>query len=367
MNAPIPFLDLAAGLAELRDEIDAAIDRTLSAGSYILGPEVESFEAEFASYCETRHCIGVGNGLDALQLVLRALEIGAGSEVLVPAYTAVATWMAVSAVGARPVGVDVDPLTWTMDPALAAAAVTPATRAIIPVHLFGRMADMQALETLGTAASLSVIEDAAQAHGARSGGRRAGSLGRAGCFSFYPTKNLGAFGDGGAIVTSDDSLACEVRRVRSYGWRDRGVSEVLGLNTRLDELQASILRVKLRRLDEWNDRRRALVRRYAEALSDVPGIRPPAHPRAGDEAVWHLYVAETDDRDVVARRAATRGVMTLVHYEPLPHLTPAYRALGWGDGDFPVAEGLARRALSLPMWPQLAADAPRQVAESLRP
>ena len=361
---PLPFLDLAAGLAETRDEIDAAIAAVLGRSSYVLGPEVEAFEAEFARYCGVRHCIGVGNGLDALQLVLRALGIGPGDEVLVPAYTAVATWMAVSAVGARPVGVDVDPRSWTIDPARAAARVTGATRAILPVHLFGRTADMQAVGAVAAAHGLTVVEDAAQAHGARRGGRRAGSLARAGCFSFYPTKNLGALGDGGAITTDDDALADDLRRRRTYGWAERGVSELLGLNSRLDELQAAILRVRLRRLDGWNDRRRALAAAYATALADLPGVLAPP---PDDEAVWHLYVAECDGRDERAARAAARGVATLVHYDPLPHLTPAYRALGHAPGDFPVAERLAARALSLPLWPQLAGDVPARVAAALTP
>jgi dTDP-4-amino-4,6-dideoxygalactose transaminase len=366
VSASVPFLDLQAGLAELRGEIDDAIARTLAGGQYVLGPAVGAFEAAFASYCERDHCIGVGNGLDALQLVLRAHGIGAGDEVLVPAFTAVATWMAVSAVGAQPVGVDVDPLTWTIDPACAAAAVTSATRAVLPVHLFGRMADMRAIGELAATRSLVVIEDAAQAHGARQDGARAGSRGVAGCFSFYPTKNLGAIGDGGAIVTSSPELADDLRLLRSYGWRTRGVSERIGFNTRLDEIQAAILEVKLRRLDEWNDRRRRVAALYSDALADAPGIRPPVAPPVAAEHVWHLYVIETDDPSRLARQAAARGVTTLVHYDPLPHLTPAYRALGCGPGDFPVAERLSRRALSLPIWPQLAPDTAERVVEALR-
>lgn len=360
----VPFLDLAAGLEELGGEVDAAFARVRDSGRYILGPEVEAFEREFAKYCGARHCVGVANGFDAIQLLLRAAGVGSGDEVLVPAYTAVATWMAVSAVGAVPVGVDVDARTWTLDPGRLEEAIGARTKAILPVHLFGLPADMGAIAQVAARHRLLVFEDAAQAHGAHYQGRTVGSLGRAAAFSFYPTKNLGALGDGGAVVTDDEEIADNVRLLHTYGWRARSDSEIKGLNSRLDELQAALLRVKLARLDDWNERRRRIANRYREALGDASEIALPFVPEWA-EPVWHLFVISAEDPQAVRSRLERRGIGTLVHYDPLPHLTPAYRADGWSEGMFRVAEDLASRALSLPMHPQLSAEACGEVVAAL--
>lgn len=360
--APVPYLDLHASVAELRAETDDAISRVLGSGRYVLGPEVEAFESEFAAYCGVRHCIGVGNGLDALQLLLRALQIGPGDEVVVPGYTAVATWMAATLVGATPVGADIGATTWTLDPDRVAAAVTRRTRAVIAVHLFGHPAAMESLAQLADHYGLVLIEDAAQAHGALHNGLRAGGLARAAAFSFYPTKNLGALGDGGAITTNDDELADAVRRLRTYGWRERDISELKGVNSRLDELQAAILRVRLRHLERWNLRRAEIAAFYRAALADRVGT-PTVAPWA--EPVWHLFVITTRNRDALREELARRGIGTLVHYSPLPHLTPAYRADGWTDGALPIAERLAEMSVSLPLYPQLRDEACREVVDAV--
>ena len=359
---PVPYLDLHAAVAELQAETDEAIRRVLESGRFVLGNEVEAFEGEFAAFCGIRHCIGVGNGLDALQLLLRALEIGPGDEVVVPAYTAVATWMAVTLVGATPVGADVDGATWNVDPDRVAAAVTPRTRAVIAVHLFGQPAAMESLAELAHRNGLVLIEDAAQAHGARYDGHRTGGLARAAAFSFYPTKNLGALGDAGAVTTDDDELADKVRRLRTYGWHERDVSELKGLNSRLDELQAAILRVRLRRVEDWNRRRAEIAAFYLAALGDrfeAPTVAPWADP------VWHLFVIAAERRDEFREELAHRGIGTLVHYWPLPHLTPAYRADGWVDGSLPIAERLAKTSVSLPLYPQLDERACQEVVDAV--
>jgi len=346
----VPFLDLAAGVTEIKDELSDALARVLAGGRYVLGPEVESFEQEFASYSEASHCIGVASGFDALHLLLRAFGIGPADEVIVPAYTAIPTWMAVALVGATPVGVDVDPGTWNIDPAAVEAAITRRTKAIIAVHLFGQPAAMTELAEIAEGRGVTLLEDAAQAHGARHNGKRAGGLAHAAAFSFYPTKNLGALGDGGAVTTDDDALAANIRRLRTYGWRERDVSEVKGVNSRLDELQAAVLRVRLRHLEQWTERRRELASRYRASLP-VELERPDVQAEA--EPVWHLFVVATDDRDAFRVSLARHGVGTLVHYFPLPHLTPAFRTDGWREGSFPDAERLAARAVSLPLYPQL--------------
>jgi dTDP-3-amino-3,4,6-trideoxy-alpha-D-glucose transaminase len=345
----VPFLDLAAGVAEIRDELDDPLARVLAGGRYILGPEVTAFEQEFASYCGVGHCIGVASGFDAIQLLLRALGIGHGDEVIVPAYTAVPTWMAVALAGATPVGVDVDS-TWNIDPAAVDAAMSPRTRAILAVHLFGQPASMAELAEIAGRNDVKLLEDAAQAHGARYRGKRVGGLAHAAAFSFYPTKNLGALGDGGAVTTDDDALAADIRRLRTYGWRERDVSEVKGVNSRLDELQAAVLRVRLRHLDRWTTRRRQLADRLRAGLP--AGLGCPEVP-AETEPVWHLCVVATDEREAFRASLANEGVGTLVHYFPLPHLTPAFRGDGWREGSLPNAERLAARAVSLPLYPQL--------------
>lgn len=361
----VPFLDLAAAIAEHREDFDAAWRRVTSRGAFVLGDEVAAFEREFADYCGARHCIGVASGLDALRLVFEGARVVPGDEVIVPAYTAVATWMATTSVGAQPVGVDVDARTFNLDPALVERAITERTRAIVAVHLFGKPADMAALKAIAAKHDLLLLEDAAQAHGAAIDGHRTGSLAHAAAFSFYPTKNLGCFGDGGAVTTDDDELAERVRLLRSYGWRDRSVSEIFGVNSRLDELQAAFLRVRLAALDADNERRRRLARLYREALEGVEGLELPVESDQSVD-VWHVYASQVSDRPAVVGNLSASGVGTLVHYEPIPHLTPAYRAIGWKRGDFPVAEQLASRELSLPMYPQLTDGALDAIVAAIR-
>jgi dTDP-3-amino-3,4,6-trideoxy-alpha-D-glucose transaminase len=356
----VAFFDPRREEAAVGADVDEAIARVRSSGTLILGPEVEAFEAAFAAYCGVGSCVGVGNGTDALQLLLRADGIGPGDEVLVPAYTAVATWMAVSLVGATPVGVDVEAGTFCLDP----GSLTDRARAVIGVDLFGHPADWDAIAQFASRHDLLVYEDAAQAHGAFWRGRRAGSLARGAAFSFYPTKNLGAMGDGGAVTTDDPALAEHVRLLRMYGWRRRDASEIKGLNSRLDELQAAVLRVKLARLDAWNERRREIATRYLAGLADT-GLRLPTSV-PGAEQVWHQFVVTHGDRDVLRARLADAGIQTLVHYDPVPHLTAAYRADGWSEGDLPVAERLSSQALSLPMSPHLTEREVEEVIDAVR-
>jgi dTDP-4-amino-4,6-dideoxygalactose transaminase len=350
----VAFLDLEAAYQELAAEMDEACRRVMASGWYILGKEVAAFEEEFAAYCGVSHCIGVGNGLDALHLILRALDIGPGDEVIVPSNTYIATWLAVSYAGATPVPVEPDAATFNLDPSLLEAAITTRTRAVIPVHLYGQPADMDAINGIARQHGLKVIEDAAQAHGARYRGVRVGSLGDAAGFSFYPGKNLGALGDGGAITTNDDDLAERVRVLRNYGSKVKYLNECAGFNSRLDELQAALLRVKLTRLDEWNDRRRKVAAAYREALAGN-GLVLPFVPEWA-EPVWHLYVVCCPDREAVTGRLDRSGIGWLIHYPVPPHLQGAYRDLGYREGQFPVAERLAREVLSLPMGPHLAPE-----------
>jgi dTDP-3-amino-3,4,6-trideoxy-alpha-D-glucose transaminase len=364
-GAQIPYVDLGAVHAEIGSELDAAVSRVSRSGWYLLGPELEAFEREFAAYCGVAHCVGVGSGMSAIELALRAIGVGPGDDVLVPAYTWVATWLAVSAVGARPVPVDVEESTYNIDVDAARATVTERTAAIVPVHLRGEPADMGAIEELARAHGLAVIEDSAQAHGARYRGRRAGALGRAAAFSFYPAKNLGAFGDGGAVTTDDADLAAEVRLLRNYGMRTRYEVEVAGVNSRLAELQAAVLRVKLGHLDAWNRTRRSLAGSYAEALAGLEGLELP-EARDDTEAVWHLFVAGHSRRDACREALAAAGIETLIHYPVLPHVSGAYRDAGIPPGSLPVAERLAARAFSLPLQPQMDPAVVGRVAEALR-
>jgi len=361
MAATIPFVDLLADQAELGDELEAAVRRVVASGRYLLGPELENFEREFADYCGTRYCVGVGSGLSAIELALRAAGVGPGDEVIVPAYTWIATWLAVSRTGARPVGVDVEAETYNVDPSLIAAAIGERTAAIVPVHLRGEPADMDAIGALARAHGLAVIEDAAQAHGARHRGRRVGGLGAAGAFSFYPSKNLGAFGDGGAVTTDDGEIAERVRLLRNYGMRNRYEVEAAGVNSRLAEIQAAVLRAKLPRLDGWNAARASLAERYRRALAGADAVALPQVPDWADP-VWHLFVVNLAERDASAAALTEQGVETLVHYPLLPHLAPPYRDSGSPAAGFPVAEGLARSTLSLPMYPTLDPDRCDQVA-----
>jgi dTDP-4-amino-4,6-dideoxygalactose transaminase len=344
--AAIPFNDLRPVQSLLEGELAAAAQRVLASGWYILGPELEAFEAAFAAYNGALHAVGVANGTDAVELALRALEIGEGDEVITVAHTAVATVCAVERAGAKPVLVDIDEATYTMDPAAAAAAITPRTRALLPVHLYGHSADMTALSDLAARHGLALVEDCAQAHGARWQGRRAGTLGRIAAFSFYPTKNLGAYGDAGAIVTDDPLLAERVRSLRNYGQSRRYHHLELGLNSRLDELQAALLRVKLAHLDEHNAIRRRLARAYSDGLEGV--ITPASRHEA--EHVFHLYVVRHPRRDALMEALSERGIQTLIHYPVPVHLQPAYRHLGLSEGALPVTERIAGEILSLPLY-----------------
>jgi dTDP-3-amino-3,4,6-trideoxy-alpha-D-glucose transaminase len=349
-STTVPFIDLLAAQEELGAELDAAVSRVMASGHYLLGPELEQFELEFAAYCGTRHCVGVGSGLSAIELALWAAGIGPGDEVIVPAYTWIATWLAVSRTGARPVPVDVEEATYNLDPSKIDTAISTRTAAIVPVHLRGEPADMDAISAIAEARGLTVIEDAAQAHGATHRHRRVGSIGHAAAFSFYPSKNLGAFGDGGAVTTDDDEIATKVRLLRNYGMKDRYEIETAGVNSRLAEIQAAVLRVKLGRLDGWNEARRALAARYREALTEDEAVVLPRTAATADP-VWHLFAINLADRDGCAAMLAEHGVATLIHYPLLPHLSPPYRDAG--RGSFPVAEALADSTLSLPMYPQL--------------
>lgn len=360
----VPFLDLRAAYAELGPEMDAAYQKVAASGWYLMGAELEAFEAEFAGYCGARYCAGVGSGLDALTLILRALGVGDGDEVIVPAHTFIATWLAVSAVGARPVPAEADPRTYNLDPAAFEAAITPRTVAVMPVHLYGQPADMAAIGDIAARHGLSVIEDASQAHGARYRGQRVGTFSAAAAFSLNPVKNLGAWGNAGAVVTEDAALAEKVRLLRNYGYRVKYQHEIMGTNSRLDEIQAALLRVKLRRLEEWNARRRALASQYTNSLATLADIVLPHVPEWA-EPVWHQFVIRLADRAAVQERLRAAGVETLIHY-PVPiHLTPAYRDAGWRPGDFPVAERIAAEVLSLPLNPHLPSQTAALVAEEL--
>lgn len=363
MPDPVPYLDLGAVSRELDGELERAVARVAASGWYLLGPELERFEAEFAAYCGTRHCVGVGSGMSAIELALLAGGVGPGDEVIVPAYTWIATWLAVSRTGARPVPVDADPTTYNIDPDLIRPAIGERTAAIVPVHLRGEPADMEAISAIAAEAELLVVEDAAQAHGARCNGKRIGGIGDAGAFSFYPTKNLGCLGDGGAVTTDDAELAERVRLLRNYGMRDRYKIETAGVNSRLAEIQAAVLRLLLPRLDDWNRTRASLADLYTEALGNQTSISLPAVP-SWAEPVWHLFALNPSDRDGLARALAERGIETLVHYPLLPHQTPPY-ADGWPPGSFPVAERLAATTLSLPLYPQLERSTCERVAEAV--
>jgi dTDP-3-amino-3,4,6-trideoxy-alpha-D-glucose transaminase len=352
-----PYLDLRSATEEVRAEIDDAIARVLDSGRYVLGPEVEAFEQEFAAYCGARYCVGVASGLDALTLMLRALGIGEGDEVIVPSNTYIATWLAVSAAGARPVPAEPDPETYNLDPERADRAVTGRTRALLAVHLYGRRADMTALDEVAGRHGLHLLADAAQGHGLRYDGYTS-------AFSFYPTKNLGALGDAGAVVTEDRALAEEIRVLGNYGSREKYFHETRGVNSRMDPLQAAVLRVKLRRLDAWNHRRRQIATRYLEVLEGIPDLVLPraAH---GSDAVWHVFPVLHPERDWLARQLGQAGVGTLIHYPVPPHLSGAYRDSGFRRGDFPMAEQIAREELSLPLHPHMTAEQVEEVAGSV--
>ncbi len=349
----IPFLDLKGPYLELKQELDEAIARVVSSGWFVGGGEVDQFEADYATYCGAAHCVGVANGLDALHLALRAMDVGPGDEVIVPSNTYIATWLAVSQCGATPVPVEPDARTCNIDPALIEAAITPRTRVILPVHLYGHPADMAPILAIARKHGLRVLEDGAQAHGARYMGQRLGAHGDAVAWSFYPGKNLGAMGDGGAVTTDDAQLADRIRVLRNYGSRVKYVNEVQGTNSRLDPLQAAILRVKLAHLDAWNARRSAIALRYQQGLAGC-GLTLPHVPEWANP-VWHLYVVQHPQRDALQKSLNDAGVGTLIHYPIPPHLQQSYAPAGFVPGQFPIAEQIANQCLSLPIGPHLAA------------
>jgi dTDP-4-amino-4,6-dideoxygalactose transaminase len=360
----IPFLDLGAAYRELKHEIDAAVSRVLNSGWYILGPEVEAFEAEWAAYCEAGHAVGVANGLDALTLALRALNIGPGDEVIVPSNTYIATWLAVSGVGATPIPVEPDPATHNIDHTLIEAAITPRTRALLPVHLYGQPADLEPILDIASRHKLRVVEDAAQAHGARYKGRRVGAHGDIVCWSFYPGKNLGALGDAGAITTNDAALAERVALLRNYGSRLKYVNEEAGVNSRLAPIQAAVLRVKLQVLDNWTERRRSVAAAYTAGLKEASLILP--HVPDWAEPSWHLYVVRTQVQESLQARLSEAGVGTLIHYPIPPHMQAAYADMRIAPDALPLARDLATEVLSLPIGPQLELDHVEQVIKQIQ-
>jgi len=360
----VPFVDLGGEYRLHRDEFDRAIGDVLERSDFVLGDAVDRFEDEFARYCETSYAVGVDSGFAAIELILRAMGIGRGDEVITAANSFVASAFAISACGARPVLVDVDPATYNLDPQQLEAAITPRTAAVLPVHLYGQPAEMGSIGAIASRHHLAVVEDACQAHGARYRGRRTGSLGRAAAFSFFPSKNLGAFGDGGMVVTNDETLAAGIRKLRNVGSTVKYRHEVLGFNHRLDTLQAAALAVKLRYLDADNDRRRMVAVAYERLLADLP-LRLPMEASSG-EHVYHLYVVALQDRDRLAAHLDRAGVRTGIHY-PIPiHLQPAYHDLGYRVGDFPVSEWAAGSIVSLPMFPRLSPDDVGHVTRSIR-
>lgn len=347
----IPAIDLGAQYRSIQTEIDDAIGRVLNVGRFILGTEVEAFEAEFSSYCGVKNAIGVASGTDALTLSLLACDIGHGDEVIIPSHTAVAVIVAVEATGARPILVDINLQDYTIAPEAIVRAITPRTRAVVPVHLYGQPAEMYSILQIAHQYGLFVIEDCAQSHGAFYRGRRVGTWGDLAAFSFYPTKNLGAFGDGGMVVTGDEKLAQRVRLLRQYGWEERYVSFSRGVNSRLDELQAAVLRVKLRHLDDWNQQRIELARQYQERLAGLAFVSPSF--LVDRQSVFHQYVIRHPYRDRLKEYLEKFGIQALIHY-PVPiHLQPAYFDLGYGLGDFPNSEIAAREVLSLPIFPEM--------------
>lgn len=360
----IPFVDLKAEYEALRAELDTAVSQAIASGWYILGEEVSAFEAEFASYIGIEHAVGVASGTDAILLGLRALGVGPGDEVITVAHTAVATIAAIELAGATPVFVDIEPDTYTLDPALLAAAITPRSKAIIPVHLYGHPADLDPILALARQHKLYVLEDCAQAHGTRYHGKIVGSFGDAAAFSFYPTKNLGALGDGGAVVTRHDEVAERLLALRQYGWKQRYISETTGYNSRLDELQAALLRVKLAYLDGMNAARRRLANQYAQALAALPLTLPVERPFA--RHVYHLYVIQTEQRDALRTHLQAQGMGTAIHYPQPVHHQPAYDHLGYGANSLPITENCSARILSLPMYPTMPEAHVAQVANAIK-
>ena len=361
----IPFLDMKSPYLELKEELDLAYHRVMESGWYILGEEVNAFEQDFAQYCNVRHCVSVGNGLEALHLILQGCGIGQGDEVIVPSNTYIATWLAVSQTGAIPVPVEPSLLKYNLDSALVEKAITSRTRAIIAVHLYGQPAEMNPITEIAKKHNIIVIEDAAQAQGARYEGRVCGALGDAAGFSFYPGKNLGAFGDAGAVLTNDADLAERVRMLRNYGSRKKYYNEQQGYNSRMDEMQAAFLRVKLQHLDEWNLRRTKIADVYLKQLKDLPDLTLPHSPEWA-APIWHIFPILTPDRDAMQQYLNTQGIDTLIHYPVPPHLSKAYQELNFATGAFPIAEHIASSELSLPMGPHMSLEDAQTVANTIR-
>jgi dTDP-4-amino-4,6-dideoxygalactose transaminase len=347
----VPFLDLKQSTQELRTEIDAEIRRVLDSGWYILGDEVAAFENDYSKYCGTDNCVGVGNGLDALYLALLAMGVCEGDEVIVPSNTYIATWLAVSMVGAKPIPIEPDVRTYTIDPTLIEVAITDRTKAIVPVHLYGHPADLDPILAIAKIHKLFVLEDAAQAHGACYKGNKIGAHGNAVAWSFYPGKNLGALGDGGAVTTNDPEIAEKIKSLRNYGSKEKYHNEIKGVNSRLDVIQASILRVKLRYLDEWNQRRKNIANCYLDSLQNSDLVLPQVSPWA--EHVWHVFVVQHSKRNQLQRHLSKLGIGTMIHYPIPPHLQSAYKELSYQKGDFPLSEIIHDRVVSLPIGPHL--------------
>ncbi len=364
MSVAVPFLDLQQTYLELKNDLDGAALRVMASGWYLLSTELESFERDFAAYLGVKHCIGMGNGLDALHLTLRAMDIGPGDEVIVPSNTYIASWLAVTYAGATPVPVEPDERTYNIDPAGIEAAITSRTKAVMPVHLYGQPADMDPILDIARRHGLKVLEDAAQAHGACYKGKHAGGLGDAAGWSFYPGKNLGAFGDGGAVTTDNDQLAEWLRMLRNYGSRTKYINEIAGFNSRLDEVQAAVLSVKLRHLEEWNRRRQRIAAFYLRELKDT-GLLLPYVP-GWAEPVWHLFVVRSKHRDALQKHLQQAGIQTLVHYPVPPHLQDAYREMSLSAGDLPISEAIHREVLSLPIGPHLTEAQASAVVQAVR-
>ncbi|MCO6049116.1 DegT/DnrJ/EryC1/StrS family aminotransferase [Mesorhizobium sp. RP14(2022)] len=361
----IPFLDLKAQYQSIKPEIDAAVLGVLASAQYVLGDEVAAFERDFANYCGTAHAIAVNTGTSALHLALLAAGVGPGDEVITVPFTFVASVSAITYTGATPVLIDIDPATLTMDPKLIEAAITPRTKAILPVHLYGQMADMDAINVIAEKHGLVVVEDAAQAHGAEYFGSRAGSLGLSGCFSFYPGKNLGACGEGGMVVTNDDAQAKTIRMLRDWGQSKRYHHVLKGFNYRMEGIQGAVLKVKLRYLEEWTEKRRAHARNYRALLAEAPHITLPAEAE-GRRHVWHVFALRSAERDALARDLNAQGIQTGLHY-PIPvHLQEAHADLGYSEGDFPHSEQAAREVLSLPLYPELTLSQVEEVAQAVK-
>jgi dTDP-4-amino-4,6-dideoxygalactose transaminase len=364
MAQPIPLVDLKAQYATIQSEVDSAIRRVVENTSFIMGPEVSNFEKAFANFCGVKHCVGVGSGTAALELTLRSLGIGPGDEVITVAHTFIATAEAISAVGATPIFIDIDPQTYNMSSNALLQTISERTRAIIPVHIYGQPADMTTISAIAGQYGVPVIEDAAQAHGAIWAGRKVGGLGTAACFSFYPGKNLGAYGDAGAVTTDDDEVAAQVRLLRNHGRHDKYLHEIKGFGHRIDALQSAILDAKLPFLDEWTAARQRLAARYTELLSDLELMLPIVDGQA--ESAWHLYVIRTSLRDEMIDYLKTQAIGAGVHY-PIPlHLQPAYADLGYGPGALPVTEAVAKSCLSLPLYPEMSDEQQDRVVAAIR-